>query len=233
MSQVTAVIAGAGRSVRMKGTTPKQYLKLQDQPILTRTIGAFNECRDVDNILLVVPEGDVQFCEDQILKPIALEKPIQIITGGSRRQDSVFKGLQAIQDRQCIVVVHDGVRPFIQSDKISTCSAGARECGACILGVPLTDTLKSVDSSKRVSQTIDRRGLWLAQTPQSFQYALLRDAHESALRDDIQATDDAALVERLGITVKIVKGDRHNIKITTKESQGRDLLEKSLQRGVP
>lgn len=217
MSKVTALIVSAGTGVRMKHTTPKQYLMLGDRPILAHTLLAFNACRDIDKILLVVAESDIQFCENRILPAIEIGKPLEIIAGGNRRQDSVFNGLLTIDDKKTIVVIHDGVRPFVQTDRISECIAGARELGACVLGVPLTDTLKSIDGSNRIIQTVDRKGLWLAQTPQSFQYTLIRKAHDAARREAMGVTDDAALVEQLGVKVKIIEGDRRNIKITTQE----------------
>ena len=115
------------------------------------------------------------------------------------------------------MVIHDGVRPLVRPEMISHCIRKARASGACILGIPLQDTLKVVDSDGLIQRTIQREDLWLAQTPQAFQYQLIRDAHEVADREGIEATDDAALLERMGFPVSILKCSGENLKITTNE----------------
>lgn len=213
-----AIILGAGKGVRMNCSTPKQYLPLQHLPLLAHSIAAFAACPEVHAIILVVPPQDISFGREKIIAPLRLKKPVRCIAGGSRRQDSVRKGLDAVQDRESIVVVHDGVRPFVNPDQISACIAGAAETGACILAVPLSDTLKSVASgSNRIETTVSRAGLWLAQTPQAFRYDVIAKAHESAAKEGFFGTDDAALVERMGVPVCIEPGSRRNIKITQPE----------------
>jgi 2-C-methyl-D-erythritol 4-phosphate cytidylyltransferase len=137
--------------------------------------------------------------------------------GGERRQDSVFNGLKEVNPNCRIVVIHDGVRPFVQTDQITACIDGARQCGACILGVPAYEPLKQVDPSDHIIRTLKRDDVWLAQTPQAFGHDLIRKAHDRARIENYTATDDASLVEKLGATVKIVQGSRRNIKITVKE----------------
>lgn len=212
-----AIIVGAGRGVRMNRATPKQYLLLQQMPILVHSIMAFNACRDVHQIILVVPPKDIQFCKEKIINPVAMKKPIQLVAGGERRQDSVWQGLLAINDKESIVVIHDGVRPVIEPRQISACIDGAAETGACILAIPVSDTLKAVNSDYQIESTVNRDGLWLAQTPQVFQYKILIKAHESACKEGFSNTDDSALVERMGIKVRVILGSRRNIKITDPE----------------
>ena len=215
--QTHAIIVSAGKGVRMNRSTPKQYLLLQGRPVLCHTIMAFNECPEVDEIILVVPEMDIQYCREQLLSGMPIDTPVHVIAGGKRRQDSVLNGILSIDDRDGIVVIHDGVRPLVRSEMISRCISKAKASGACILGVPLQDTLKAVDSNGLIQRTIDRQGLWIAQTPQAFQYQLIRDAHEAAAKTGVEATDDAALLERMGIPVSILRSTGENLKITTNE----------------
>ena len=212
-----AIIVSAGKGVRMNRSTPKQYLLLQGRPVLCHTIIAFDSCPEVDNIILVVPENDIQFCREQLLSELNLKTPVNVLAGGKRRQDSVFNGILSIDDRGGIVVIHDGVRPLVSSDMISRCIRKARTSGACILGVPLRDTLKAVDGNSVIKKTIPRESLWLAQTPQAFHYQLIRDAHEAAAKQGIEATDDAALLEWMGLPVTILGSTADNLKITTNE----------------
>jgi 2-C-methyl-D-erythritol 4-phosphate cytidylyltransferase len=214
---VSAIIVAAGQGRRMAGDQRKQYLSLAGLPILTRTLMVFVRCDPVDEIILVVPEDDVEFCRERILEPEGLIRKITLVPGGERRQDSVFNGLRNVSPDCRIVIVHDGVRPFVQTEHIATCIDAARQFGACILGVPAYETLKQVDPSDQIIRTLKRDDVWLAQTPQAFRYGLIRRAHDRARAEGYCATDDASLVERLGQTVKIVKGSRRNIKITVKE----------------
>jgi 2-C-methyl-D-erythritol 4-phosphate cytidylyltransferase len=146
-----------------------------------------------------------------------LRKITRVITGGSERQESVAKGLQAINNPNSkIVIVHDGVRPFVTVQQIIEVIDRAKESGAAMLALPVTDTVKEVTDGV-VTRTLDRKHIYLAQTPQAFRIDLLREAHRKASVDNVMATDDAALVERLGATVAVVEGSPHNIKITRKQ----------------
>jgi 2-C-methyl-D-erythritol 4-phosphate cytidylyltransferase len=214
---VTAIIVAAGQGRRMEGDRRKQYLSLAGLPILTRTLMVFHRCDAVDEIILVVPEDDIDFCRETILKPEGLSRNITLSPGGERRQDSVFNGLKEVNPSCGIVVIHDGVRPFVQNDQIIACIDGARQFGACIMGVPAYETLKQVDTSDHIVRTLERDDVWLAQTPQAFGHDLIRKAHDRARIENYTATDDASLVEKLGATVKIVRGSRRNIKITVTE----------------
>ena len=214
---VTAIIVAAGQGIRMGNSVPKQYLMLGDHPILVHSLMAFSLCRLVDNLYLVIPESDMDYCRQKIVWPLKLGIDIKLVPGGPQRQLSVYNGLRKIEDRQGIVVIHDGVRPFVTPDLIRICVQGAKETGACIPAVPVADTLKKVNRSGLINHTVAREGVWQAQTPQAFAYELITQAHEKARVDGFIASDDALLVERLGAKVKIVTGNRNNLKITTPE----------------
>lgn len=214
---VSAIIVAAGKGTRMQNRRPKQYLLLADLPILAHTLRVFHDCERIGQINLVVPQNDVEYCRRHILKRITPPRNINLIAGGDRRQVSVYNGLQQIDANSRIVVIHDGVRPFVQPDQLRACIDGAREFGACILGIPAHDTLKQVDQLGRIVGTVTRDTIWLAQTPQAFDRDLIKKAHDQARSDGYEGTDDASLVERLGKTVMILPGSRSNLKITDKE----------------
>lgn len=214
---VSAIIVAAGQGRRMQGVQRKQYLSLAGLPILTRTLMVFDRCEPVSVIILVVPQDDIDFCRANILESVELTKEVRLTPGGEHRQESVFNGLKNVDANCSIVVIHDGVRPFVQNEQLMACINGARQSGACTMGVPAHETLKQIDSSGRIIQTLSRDDIWLAQTPQAFRHELILRAHELARKDGHFATDDAALVERLGATVKILRGSRRNIKITIDE----------------
>ena len=214
---VSAIIVAAGQGIRMKGTMRKQYLDLSGRPVLAHSIMTFDSCSLVDEIFLVIPKEDVEYCQKKILSLLDLNNQINLVCGGAKRQDSVYNGLQAINKNTDTVVIHDGVRPFIQPEELEECILGSKKFGACILGTPASETLKRVDKSDIIETTLSRENIWLAQTPQVFRFDLILKAHETARRDGYVGTDDASLVERLGEDVKIINGGRFNIKITKKE----------------
>lgn len=196
----------------------KQYLALEGSPVLSHTLGVFDRSPDIHHIYLVVPEGDMVFCRQVVLPPAALKKPLTLVTGGVARQDSVWNGIMAVGELDGVVAIHDGVRPFVTQDQLAACIRGALLHGACILGIPATDTLKIVTADGVISGTLDRGNIWLAQTPQVFQYDLIRKAHVQARKEGFTGTDDAMLVENLlGTRINILPGSRNNIKITTPE----------------
>jgi len=214
---VSAIIVAAGKGIRMKGTMRKQYLDLSGRPVLAHSIMVFDSCSQVEKIFLVVPKEDVEYCQNKILSLLDLKNQINLVHGGAKRQDSVYNGLQAIAKNTDTVVIHDGVRPLIHPEELKECILGSKKYGACILGTPASDTLKRVDKSGIIETTLPRENIWLAQTPQAFQYDIIIKAHETARRDGYVGTDDASLVERLGANVKIISGSKFNIKITKKE----------------
>jgi 2-C-methyl-D-erythritol 4-phosphate cytidylyltransferase len=214
---VSAIIAAAGEGIRMKGPTRKQYLELSGKPVLSYPLIAFDDCALIEEIFLVIPKEDISDCRNNIISLLDLRKRVHLVPGGVHRQDSVFNGLLSVSKNTDIIIIHDGVRPFIRSEDLTACILFAKDVGACILGTPASDTLKRVEKSQIIEETLDRENIWLTQTPQAFKYDLILKAHEVARRDGVIGTDDASLVERLGKDVKIINGTKYNIKITVKE----------------
>ncbi len=213
-----AVIVAGGKGLRLRGTVKKQYRLLAGLPVLAHTLLAFDRCIEVEKIFLVVPPGDITDCQEELLPGVApLTTPVQWVAGGLRRQDSVYHGLLACENQAAIVLIHDGVRPLISPRIMLDAIEGARAHGACIPAVPASETLKQGDENGWIQTTLARERIWLAQTPQTFAYDIIRQAHEAARLQGIAATDDALLVERLGKPVRIIPGSRLNIKITTPE----------------
>ena len=212
---VSAVIVAAGKGIRMNDTVRKQYLQLAGRPVLSHTLTVFDGCNLISKIYLVVPQRDFDYCRNNILP--TLKKDINLVAGGKARQDSVYNGLIAVGKNNGIVIIHDGVRPFANKEMLESCVKGAKKYGACIIGVPAQDTLKKISSLGDIEKTIERNNIWLAQTPQAFQYKVIRKAHEKAKEKGYAGTDDAFLVEQMGNPVKIIKGSKNNIKITTRE----------------
>ena len=215
--KVHAIIVAAGKGTRMHDSMRKQYIALSGIPVLRHTLNIFDHCHLVNRIILVVPKEDFDFCRDDILRPAMFQKDLRLVAGGLERQDSVCNALQVIEPDGGIVVIHDGVRPFLRQKHLVACIESAVEFGACIIGTPAFDTVKQVNAKNEIVQTHTRNALWLAQTPQVFQAELIKKAHETAKQDGYVGTDDAALVEHLGQTVKIIPGSRNNIKITSQE----------------
>ena len=215
---VAAIIVAAGRGTRMTGPTRKQYRLLAGRPILARTLSVFGDCPAVDRIFLVIPPLDIDFCRYEILPAADCRKTVTLVPGGAQRRDSVYNGITATGcSRNDIVVIHDGVRPFTTGKIITACIQAAKVAGACIVGIPVHDTLKRVDDTGHIDRTVDRQNLWLAQTPQAFRYHLIKKAHETAMTGQYDATDDAALMESMGTKVRMVPGSIKNLKITTRE----------------
>jgi len=212
-----AVIPAAGFGSRMRSEISKQYLLLDGRPILAHTIECFDRHPLIDEIVLITPPGEVDACRADIVGSFAFTKVVAVVAGGEERQDSVRHGLAVCSgDDEDVVLIHDGVRPFFSGTILSELIARTRQEGACILAVPVKDTIKQVVKGRVVS-TPERRELWQAQTPQGFLLGLIRSAHESAFRDGFRGTDDASLLERLGLPVTVLEGDYTNIKITTPE----------------
>ena len=214
MQKVWAIIVAAGQGRRMGDAVRKQYHEMAGLPVISHTLRVFDTCTVIDEVVLCVPREDIDFCREELIKPANLNKNINLIAGGETRQESVFNGLEAIDSDDGIIVIHDGVRPFVTPGQISACVQGAANHGACILGIPAFDTLKRVADNDRIIETVDRKGIWMAQTPQAFQSDLIIRAHQHARQKGHRATDDASLLEHIGIEVKIIPGSRDNLKIT-------------------
>jgi len=212
--RVIAIIPAAGAGRRMGSAVEKQFLHLRGIPILAHTLRVFDKSPKIDGIVLVVAPQQRQALEGEVLGPHPCEKLLRVIDGGAERQDSVANGLRAIPPDCELVVVHDGVRPLVSIDLLEAVLEAAHHYGAAIAAIPAGDTVKQADSQKVVA-TLERETIWLAQTPQIFRAKLLRRAYEKAARDQAVVTDDAALVERIGVTVHLVHGSPENIKVTT------------------
>jgi len=214
--KTVGIVPAAGLGVRMGANRPKQFLEIDGVPILALTLRTIQECDAVDKIIVVAPEEELEFCQRSIVDRYRLEKVMSVIPGGERRQDSVRLGLEATGDAFDLVVIHDGVRPLAGSGLVKKVLEAALEHGAAIAGLPANETVKQADEQGMVVRTLDRSGIWLIQTPQAFSWAIIHEAHERARREGWpEATDDAALVERLGVPVKIVHGSERNVKVTT------------------
>ncbi len=219
--KAVAVIVAGGTGKRIPGDTvaggknlPKQFLTLGDRPILVHTLNRFEENESVDEIILVVPEDYMGYCSQAIVDKFHFRKIKKIVCGGEERQDSVYLGLKACPRSTSLVAIHDGVRPLISKEKITESIRLCQQKKAVILAVPPKDTIKRVEEGVVIT-TLDRKKLWLVQTPQTFEYKLILEAHEKAREDNFAATDDSVLVERLGQKVVVLEGEYRNIKITT------------------
>lgn len=219
---IFAIIVAGGRGVRMASTLRKQYLDLAGIPILARTLKQFIDYKGIRAVVVVVPDQDMGFCNDEILKPYGLEDRVLLVAGGKDRQASVRNGLLAIMklkeaDNPCLVMIHDGVRPFVDDAIIQPCLERAFRNGAAIPVIPVTDTLVRGDKEGFALRNVDRNALFQVQTPQCFDFDLVFAAHEHALETKFIGTDDASLVEHLGHRVFMTRGSSTNIKITTRE----------------
>lgn len=232
--KVIAIIVAAGSGKRFGGTLPKQYMKLGGQTVLQKSVKAFEENARVDDIIVVAGEGFTELAAELCG---GFKKMHSVVLGGSERQDSVLRGLtEAAQtvngvSENTIILVHDAARPFVSDDIINSVIKGAEECGGAVPAVSVKDTVRQAEAlegvsdtellkdgaSQAASRTLDRRLLYSVQTPQGFRAGVLTAAYEKAYNEEFFGTDDASIVERMGINLKMVKGDYANYKITTKE----------------
>ena len=215
--KTVAIIPAGGSGKRMKEKLSKQYLLLDGIPVLVHTLKKFQESLKVDEIFLIVPGDDIIFARECIVEKYGISKVSRILAGGTERQDSVRNGINALEKDHDIVIIHDAVRPFISEEILLFVICEASKVQAVTVGVPVKDTIKSVDGCGWIAETLTRNNLWLTQTPQAFKRDVIIRAHEQAYMDNYFATDDASLVERTGIAVKMIHGSYDNIKITTKE----------------
>jgi 2-C-methyl-D-erythritol 4-phosphate cytidylyltransferase len=212
MNKVTAVIVAAGQGTRFGGAIRKQYLELDGAPILFHTLVPFQSSPLIDEILLVVPQDDRSFVQQMLLSH-GNAKVREVIAGGAERYHSVANALSALSVETGWVMIHDGVRPFITLQMISQSLYAAKEAGSAIVAVTPRDTVKS-RSNNQVEKTLDRSMLLLAQTPQVFRRDIIERAYRNAFDQQRFSTDDAALVEQIGLPVSVVQGNYRNIKIT-------------------
>ncbi len=215
---VAALLVAAGAGSRMGGQSlPKQFLPVNGIPILAHTLRVFARMPEIERIILVIRAADRPLCE-RLLQTHPMPQVVQLVHGGAERQDSVWLGLQALPHETEIVAIHDAVRMFVTDALIRASIDAARRYGASVAAVPAKDTIKEVarrDAELFVVKTLERAILWQIQTPQTFQYQLIRQAHADAQHQGVCATDDAMLVEYFGHPVNIVPGSYRNLKITT------------------
>lgn len=225
----TAVIVAAGQGKRMGTQMPKQFLEIGGKPILYYAMACFQKSPVIDEIILVTSRERISFCREEIVKRHHMDKVVKIIPGGKERRDSVNEGL-----KQCAgtdyVFIHDGARPFIAGEVLQRAMEAVMEHPACVVGMPVKDTVKLLDGDEFVRDTPPRAQTWLAQTPQCFSYPLICRAYRELDAEQAKkVTDDAMAVELSGLTkVKMVQGDYANIKITTPEDLA--LAERFLER---
>lgn len=233
----TAIVLAAGRGKRMGTKVQKQYLLLAGRPVLYYALRVFQDSEIIDEILLITGKGEEAYCREEIVEKYDFTKVSRILAGGEERYDSVWKGLQETKP-EGYVFIHDGARPFIEEKMLERVFQGVQEQKACVVGMPVKDTIKVVDSRCDVTETPDRSTLWLVQTPQVFETELIRKAYKMLMQGRIPAeadssetekkqekvekvytvTDDAGVVEAmLKHPVRLTEGSYMNIKITTPE----------------
>jgi 2-C-methyl-D-erythritol 4-phosphate cytidylyltransferase len=193
----------------------KQYLALKNKPILAHSIEVFQKCDLIDEIIVVANKDEESSCMVNVIEKYGYSKVKKLVTGGAERQNSVYNGLMHVSGKCDIVLVHDGARPLVTSAVIERCIDGVRNYSAVSCGVPIKETIKIVDAQCNVKVTPKRESIWITQTPQAFKRDILVRAHTNAIEEKIICTDDAMLIEQLGINVRMVEGDYENIKITT------------------
>lgn len=215
--RVCAIIAAAGKGRRMESKVEKQYLMLKDKPLLVHTLEVFSCCDAVDDIVIVTGSDHVKYCEKDIVSKYNIKKVLNITAGGKERQESVKNGLEVIKEFCDIVIIHDGARPFVTSEIINRSIANAYEFGAAACAVLVKDTIKMSDDNGFVAKTLDRSKLYAIQTPQSFMFDIIYDAHKKAEDTGFIGTDDTVLAEMCGRRVKLFEGSYENIKVTTRE----------------
>lgn len=213
---VSAIIPAAGLGSRMNTNQNKQFILLDSKPMIVRTLEVFEKNVFINEIILVVREQEIFYYKKNILNKYKFNKIKSLIAGGKERQHSVFNGLKAVNKNCDMVLIHDGARPFVNDTMILNAINSANEFDAAVLAVPVKDTIK-VANNTFVDKTLERDTLWAIQTPQAFKYELIFNAHKKASENNFIGSDDAVLLEKIGIKAKIVMGSYKNIKITTQE----------------
>ena len=211
--KVTVIIAAGGKGTRIGAGKNKVFLKLLDKEVLYYTISAFENNKNIDDIIVVTAEADIGDCE-KLINRYNFTKIAKIIKGGKTRQESVIKGL-----RECdgdIVLIHDGARAFVTDTEIDNTISDCIKYGAAAAGVKCKDTLK-ISSGGFIKETVDRENTYLIQTPQAFQRKEILSLHEKAFAEGLEATDDCMIAEHYGVKIKISEGSYDNIKLTTPE----------------
>lgn len=210
------IIVAAGSGSRMNTNINKQFIKLNDKEIIAHTIEKFYNNKNINDIVIVIKEDEAKFFKKEILDKYRFRN-IKIAYGGKERQDSVYSGIKLL-DKNCkYVLIHDGARPFVDEDIINRSLDEVKAFKSIVVGVPVKDTIKVVNNNNNVVDTPNRSTLWSVQTPQTFDYNIIKRAYEDAFDNNFYGTDDAMLVERIGYTIKMIYGSYNNIKVTTPE----------------
>jgi len=212
-----AIILAGGAGKRMGAATNKQFLLIDNKPIIVHTLQIFEECRAVDGIYLVVNQKDLPMIQEEILETYRFNKVLKLVIGGRLRQDSVRNGLEAIENPCDIVIIHDGARPFVSPSFIDKGIFLMEVFDAVIPALPVKDTIKIVSKEGFVQKTLERDSLWHIQTPQTFKYDLITKAYREGAAKKLYGYDDATFLEHMGKKVKVIEGSPYNIKITTPE----------------
>ncbi len=217
MEKYTAIVLAAGVGKRMNSKIQKQYMLLGGKPVLFYALDAFEKSR-VDEIILVVGKGEIEYCRKEIVEKYKFRKVPKIVEGGKERYHSVYEGLKAM-DTADYVLIHDGARPFINQQILARAMEAVKQYQACVVGMPVKDTIKITTEDGFSKETPERKHVWMIQTPQCFSYPLIFDAYQKMLQnEDTTITDDAMVLEKVkGLPVKMVEGSYRNIKITTPE----------------
>ena len=215
--RIAAILPAAGSGSRLGAVRPKQFIELAGKSILLRSLEAFQYADEVDEILVSVAGTAVEHVR-RLVEANRLNKVLHIVAGGPRRQDSVWNALQKLEGSDVrVVLIHDAARPFVSAELIRSVCEAAETFGAAIPALPVTDTIKRVSPERFIDGTIDRSTLAMAQTPQGFRLDILLNAFRAALKDSYTGTDEASLLEHLGMRVKIIAGEKENMKITDPE----------------
>ena len=216
--KITAIVLAAGQGKRMHSKVQKQFLEIQDHPVLYYSLRCFQDSLLIDDIILVTGNDMISYCKNEIVGRYSFTKVSIVIAGGKERYDSVYAGLRACENCD-YVFIHDGARPFLTDDMIIRGKEAVLAYGACVTGMPSKDTIKIADENGMVVSTPRRSLVWNIQTPQIFSYTAIREAYEEARQQSMEdITDDAMVMERFGnLKIKLVEGSYENIKITTPE----------------
>ena len=221
MNKITAIVLAAGSGSRMKSKTKKQFMEIKGKPVIWYSLFEFEKSR-VDEIILVTGKEDIDYCKKEIVEKYNLKKIKNVVAGGSERYESVYNGLKEVTGN--IVLIHDGARPLINNEIIERSIEGTIKSDACVVGVPVKDTIKRANKEGSIIDTPNRSELWITQTPQSFKTDLVKMAYKKMKEElekgntTLNITDDAMVVEEFTTNqVRFVQGDYKNIKVTTPE----------------
>tara|TARA_B100001939_G_C16879160_1_gene590080 strand:- start:544 stop:1233 length:690 start_codon:yes stop_codon:yes gene_type:complete len=224
------IILAGGTGSRFDSTlsSKKQFIEFDGEPLFFKSLRCFDESRKFEKIIISLPKDDFQHYKNQIIN-LSLSSNIDFVIGGSSRQKSVMNAFDRIKNFFDIVVIQDGVRPFIQKTWINKLIKLMNLFDGAIIAIPSSDTIKISKDKKKITKTLDRDEIWFAQTPQSFKVSILKKAFDYSLNNNFEATDESGLVEKIGGKVGLVLGDKYNIKLTNKEDL---LIAKSILKNL-